>query len=81
VPEEGLERPRRAGRETLAPARPRQRLAWQRLLRTRLVRVSLGRFEKLTELLSHLRRVLVTVHGGGVLSGRTNDLFLLADDR
>src|SRR4051812_21772390 len=56
-------------------------LAGQRLLWTRLVRVRLGRFEELTDLLTHLRRVLVAVHRGAVLGGRANDLLLLADDR
>ncbi len=83
-----LREPRAAGRRPRAavgaPAArraPGRALGGHRLLLARLVGVGLGRLEELADLLAHLRRVLVAVHGRGVLGGCADDLFLLADDR
>src|SRR4051812_48567210 len=59
----------------------KRRLRRHRVVCPRLIRVGLGRLEEPAKLLAQFEGVLVSVHRGGVLGGRANDVLLLADDR
>src|SRR6478735_2614961 len=65
----------------MAPISLPRRLRRHRVVCPRLIRVGLGRLKEPAKLLAQFGGVLVSVHRGGVLGGRANDLLLLADDR